>query len=249
HLVAAAKRCDIALGFETATSLSSATVARRGSSGWLLEVSGRRAHSSGIFSEAVGSGAIFEAARILNSFHEDLKGEEFLSFNPGTVLGGTELHYDATKNKGDVFGKTNVVAQKVVVHGGLRTISPEQEASARKRMKAIAENNHHNKTSALIRFSDGYPSMPMTEGNLAVMGVLNQVSNDLGYGEISAYDPGKRGAADVSFIAEYVDVIDGIGTEGNGAHTPDENVDLGTLPLLIQRAAILIHRLSHAEKI
>jgi glutamate carboxypeptidase len=249
HLVDAAKRCDIALGFETATSLSSATVARRGSSGWFLEVTGRRAHSSRIFSKQAGSGAIFEAARILNSFHENLIGEEFLTFNPGTILGGTDVDYDASKNKGAVFGKTNVIAQKVVVHGGLRTISPEQEASARQKMKMIAENNHHNKTSALIRFSDGYPSMPMTEGNLAVMGVLNQVSNDLSYGEIRAYDPGKRGAADVSFIAEYVDVIDGIGTEGNGAHTPDENVDLGTLSLLVQRAAILIHRLSHAEKI
>jgi len=249
HLVDAAKRCDIALGFETATSLSSATVARRGSSGWFLEVTGRRAHSSRIFSEEAGSGAIFEAARILNSFHENLRGEEFLTFNPGTILGGTDVDYDPSKNKGEVFGKTNVIAQKVVVHGGLRTISPEQEASARQKMKMIAENNHHNKTSAFIRFSDGYPSMPMTEGNLAVMSVLNQVSNDLGYGEIHAYDPGKRGAADVSFIAEYVDVIDGIGTEGNGAHTPDENVDLGTLPLLIQRAAILIHRLSHAGKI
>ncbi|HIG42308.1 MAG: M20/M25/M40 family metallo-hydrolase [bacterium] len=249
HLVEAAKRCDIALGFEIATSLSAATVARRGSSGWYLEVTGKRAHSSGIFSQSVGSGAIFEAARILNAFHEELTGETYLTFNPGTILGGTQVDYNPSLNRGEVFGKSNVVAQTVVVQGGLRTISAEQEQKAREDMRAIVENNHLNQTSAKISFAEGYPSMSPTEGNKALLSHLSKVSVDLGYGEIEAYDPGKRGAADVSFVAQYVDAIDGIGAEGNGAHTPEESIDLATLPLLIQRAAILIHRLSIAENI
>ena len=247
HLIEASKRCDIALGFEIATSLNAATVARRGASGWRLDVSGKRAHSAGIFNDEVGSGAIFEAARILNQFHEQLTGEEYLTFNPGVILGGTDVDYDPSQNKGGTFGKTNVVSQSVVVHGGLRTISPAQEASARARMKAIAENNHLPKTSAQITFQDGYPSMPPTEGNMAVLANLSGVSVDLDQGEVVAFDPGKRGAADVSFVAGYVDVIDGVGAEGNGAHTLDESIDLATLPLLIQRAAILIHRLSTVE--
>ena len=247
HLIEASKRCDIALGFEIATSLNAATVARRGSSGWRLDVTGKRAHSAGIFNDEVGSGAIFEAARILNQFHEQLTGEEYLTFNPGVILGGTDVDYDPSRNKGGTFGKTNVVAQSVVVHGGLRTIAPAQEASARARMKAIAENNHLPKTSAQITFQDGYPSMPPTEGNMAVLANLSGVSVDLDQGEVVAFDPGKRGAADVSFVAGYVDVIDGVGAEGNGAHTLDESIDLATLPLLIQRAAILIHRLSTVE--
>ncbi|MBT3708549.1 MAG: peptidase dimerization domain-containing protein, partial [Gammaproteobacteria bacterium] len=210
-------------------------------------VTGKRAHSAGIFNDEVGSGAIFEAARILNQFHEQLTGEEYLTFNPGVILGGTDVDYDPSRNKGGTFGKTNVVAQSVVVHGGLRTISPAQEASARARMKAIAENNHLPKTSAQITFQDGYPSMPPTEGNMAVLANLSGVSVDLDQGEVVAFDPGKRGAADVSFVAGYVDVIDGVGAEGNGAHTLDESIDLATLPLLIQRAAILIHRLSTVE--
>lgn len=247
HLIEASKRCDIALGFEIATSLNAATVARRGSSSWRLEVTGERAHSAGIFNQEVGSGAIFEAARILNQFHEQLTGEEYLTFNPGVILGGTDVDYDPSMNKGSTFGKTNVVPQSVVVHGGLRTISPRQEASARARMKEIAENNHLPKTSAQITFQDGYPSMPPTEGNLAVLANLSGVSVDLDQGEVVAFDPGKRGAADVSFVAGYVDAIDGVGAEGNGAHTLDESIDLSTLPLLIQRAAILIHRLSTVE--
>lgn len=243
HLVEAAQRCDIALGFEIATSLNAATVARRGSSSWRLDVSGKRAHSSGVFSDAVGSGAIFEAARILDGFHENVRGEEYLTFNPGVILGGTTVDYDPEQNRGRVFGKTNVVAQTVVVHGGLRTISAEQEASARERMRSIVENGNLDETSAGITYYDGYPAMPPTPGNMRLLEVLSEVSEDLGYGPVEAYDPGKRGAADVSFVAEYVDAIDGIGAEGNGAHTPEENIDLSTLPMLIERAAVLMYRL------
>jgi glutamate carboxypeptidase len=77
--------------------------------------------------------------------------------------------------------------------------------------------------------------------------VLSQASQDLGYGEVAAFDPGKRGAADISFVAEYLDSIDGIGVEGNGAHALTEEIDLATLPLLIERAALLMHRLSQQE--
>lgn len=244
HLVDAAQRCDVALGFEIATSLNAATVARRGSSGWRLDVTGKQAHSSGVFSESVGSGAIFETARILTRFHDDLRGEEFLTFNPGVVIGGTTVDYDPSQNRGTVFGKTNVVSKEVVVHGGLRTISSEQEASARQRMKLLAESDHLPHTNATITFFDGYPSMPPTSGNLRVLAALDEVSQDLGYGPVEAFDPGKRGAADVSFVAAYVDAIDGIGAEGNGAHTPEESIDLSTLPMLIERAAVLMYRLT-----
>ncbi|MEX2326862.1 MAG: M20/M25/M40 family metallo-hydrolase, partial [Pseudomonadales bacterium] len=170
-------------------------------------------------------------------------GEEFLTFNPGIIIGGTRVEYDPSLNRGMAFGKTNVVAQDVVVHGGLRTISQAQETSARQRMQEIAANENLPATSAAITFFDGYPSMPPTAGNLALLERLSEVSVDLGYGEVTAYDPGKRGAADVSFVAEYLDAIDGIGAEGKGAHSPDESIDLSTLPMLIERAAILMYRL------
>lgn len=247
HLVSAAEQCDVALGFEIATSLDAATIARRGSSGWFLTVKGVRAHSSNIFSETVGSGAIFEAARILTAFHDQLTGEPNLTFNPGVILGGTDVSYDRSQNRGEVFGKTNVVASRAVVHGGLRTLSREQELSARERMKQIVMEGNLPHTSAEIIFSDGYPSMAPTAGNQALLAQLSQVSMDLGYGPVSAYDPGKRGAADVSFVAEYVDALDGIGAEGAGAHSLDESIDLATLPMLIERAALLMYRLSRSQ--
>ncbi|GAA4271890.1 M20 family metallopeptidase [Aquimarina gracilis] len=246
-LIEAAKRSDVALGFETSTGFNYATVARRGSSGWELEVTGKRAHSSGIFKKNVGAGAIFEASRILNTFYTDVKGEEFLTFNPGVILGGTDIEFDKEQNTGEAFGKSNVVAQKVVIKGGLRFISEEQKENARLKMKKIVEDNLPI-TSAKISFKDSYPAMQPTEGNLKLLALLNEVSRDLNQGEVKAFDPGKRGAADTSFVAEYVDCLDGLGTMGKGAHTPNEFVDLSTFQDLTKRTALLIYRLINKKR-
>lgn len=241
-LIDTAKRSDIALGYETSTGFNYATVARRGASGWSVEVTGVRAHSSGIFNERVGAGAIFELSRILNGFYNEVRGEEYLTFNPGNILGGTQLNYDPALSKGDAFGKSNVVAQTAVVSGGLRFISEGQKEKARAKMREIV-NDNLPQTSAKITFIDSYPAMSPTEGNHQLLKILNQVSLDLNQGEVMAYDPGKRGAADTAFVAEYVDCLDGLGTMGNGAHTPEETVNMNTIEDLTKRTAIMIYRL------
>lgn len=244
HLIEAAKRSDIALGYETSTGFNYATVARRGSSGWAVETKGVRAHSSAIFNDRVGAGAVFEMSRILHRFYEEVRGEEFLTFNPGVLMGGTFTEYDPLKSGGTAFGKTNVVAQTAQVKGGLRFISEAQKEKAREKMRAIVAENLPG-TTAEISFTDSYPAMGPTEGNHALLDLLNQVSLDLGQGEVLAYDPGKRGAADTSFVAEYVDCLDGLGTMGTGAHTPEETVNLNTIEALTQRTAVMLYRLIH----
>ena len=242
-IIEAGKKADIALGFENSTGYNNATIARRGASGWRVKTQGVRAHSSGIFREEVGAGAIFEMARILNSFYEDVKGEELLTFNPGNLLGGTFVNYDKQKSEGNVFGKTNVVAQSAIVHGGLRFISEEQKERARAKMREIVADNLPQ-TNASISFTDSYPAMGPSDGNKEVLERLSEVSLAMKQGPVTAYDPGKRGAADISFVAEYTEGIDGLGTMGTGAHTPQETVDLRTIKALIQRTAVLIYRLT-----
>ncbi|UZR94133.1 M20/M25/M40 family metallo-hydrolase [Chondrinema litorale] len=241
-LIEAAKRSDIALGFENSSGFSYATVARRGASGWMVEVEGKRAHSSAIFRDEVGAGAIFEMSRILSEFYTNVRGEEYLTFNPGVLLGGTFVDFDENTSKGNAFGKSNVVAQTAMVRGGLRFISEEQKESARAKMREVVKNNLPH-TSAKISFTDSYPAMEPTEGNQKLLEQLSQVSIDLGYGKVEGFDPGKRGAADVSFVAEYVDCLDGLGTMGEHAHTPQETVNLNTVEALTKRTAILIYRL------
>ncbi len=241
-LIEAAKRSDIALGFETSTGFNYATVARRGASGWEVKVTGKRAHSSGIFNENTGAGAIFEISRILNEFYDEVKGEEYLTFNPGILLGGTFLDYDEKTGKGNAFGKSNVVSQTAIVKGGLRFISEDQKENARTKMRRIVANNLPQ-TSAEISFEDSYPAMAPTEGNLKLLEQLSQVSVALNQGEVLPYDPGKRGAADTSFVADYVACLDGLGTMGSSAHTPEETVNLNTIEALTKRTAVLIYRL------
>lgn len=246
ELIEAGQWADIALGFESAVHREGsdwATIARRSSSRWMLTVEGRQAHSSGIFSDSVGAGAIFEAARILNAFYEEVRGEEHLTFNVGTILGGTDVTYDAQQNRGTAFGKGNVVPRKAVIHGGMRTISVEQQARARAAMRAIvAESLPH--TSASIEFGEGYPPMFPTEGNRSLKVMLSAINEALGRGPMKELDPSMRGAADVSFVAPYTDAIAGLGALGDGGHTPNESLDLTSLPLAIKRAAILIYRIS-----
>ena len=246
-LIDAAKNSDIALGFETSTGFDNATVARRGSSNWNVTVTGKRAHSSGIFRESVGAGANFELARILNAFYNDVRGPELLSFNPGMMLGGTKMDLEAKQSKGTIFGKGNVVAQTAYAQGGLRFISEEQKEEARDKMRAIVANNLPH-TSAVVEFEDSYPAMQPTPQNYALLEKLSQVSLDMGGPAVAAYDPGKRGAADTSFVAEYVACLDGLGTMGTGAHTPNETVYINTIEMLTKRTALLIYRLINEKR-
>ncbi|WP_373396836.1 M20/M25/M40 family metallo-hydrolase [Algoriphagus halophilus] len=133
--IARAKEHDIALGFETTQSFGIATVARRGSSGWLLRTSGRQSHSSGVFRESVGYGAIYEAARILTEFQEELAGEQYLTFNPGQIIGGSDISYNSETGKGEALGKTNIVAREALVTGDLRFLGEAQKEAARKKCR------------------------------------------------------------------------------------------------------------------
>jgi glutamate carboxypeptidase len=244
-LIEAARRSDVALGFEGG-SKDNVTVARRGASWWLLTVTGRQGHSAGVFGEGSGYGAIFEAARILDAFRRELAGEQYLTFNPGVIVGGTDVVYDSLHLSGTAAGKTNIIARSASVPGDLRFISAEQLEKARSRMREIVAQNLAG-TSAQIAFYDEYPAMPPTAGNYRLLAVYDSVSRALGYGGVQALDPGRRGAGDISFVAPYVDGLDGLGALGSGAHTPREEVNLAALPMQTARAALLIYRLSREK--
>jgi glutamate carboxypeptidase len=244
-LIQAAENADIVLAFENGDSdTQTAVVARRGSTGWRLDVTGTPAHSSQLFQREIGAGAVYEASRILSEFYARLAGEPLLTFNPGVMLAGTDVNYDPATAGGSAFGKSNVVAQSAVVTGDLRTITLEQLEKARATMRFVVLESLP-RTSATITFDDGYPPLAPTDGNHRLLGMFSQVSQDLGFGEVTAVDPRNAGAADVSFTAGLVDIaIDGLGPGGGNDHTVDEWIDLPTLALQTKRAAILMHRLA-----
>jgi glutamate carboxypeptidase len=242
-----AKTSDIALAFETAQGMNTIAIGRRGFSSWKLDVTAKTGHSAGVFGQGSGYGAIYETARILNRFREELGNEKYLTFNPGIIAGGSEMEYDDDKMRALVSGKTNIISPSVVAEGDLRFLTEKQRETARKKMSAIVANQNLNGTSAKISFTDGIPSMEPSKGNDALRLWVDRVSRDMGLGPANAGDPGSRGAGDISYVAKYIDCIDGLGASGRGAHAVGETINLKQFPLLIQRAALLIYRLTQSE--
>jgi glutamate carboxypeptidase len=240
-LIDAAKRNDVALGFEGGNR-SDATVARRGASAWRVEASGRQAHSAGVFGSGAGYGAVYEVARIVDSFRRELAGEQYLTFNAAMILGGTDVKYDTVAISGSAGTKLNIVARTAIAHGDLRFISEEQKERTRARMRAIV-SQHLPGTDATITFTDEYPAMSPTAGNAKVLAVYDSSSQSLGYGAVAALDPGRRGAGDISFVAPLIAGLDGLGALGGGSHAPEEFVSLPALHMQTERAALLLYRL------
>jgi glutamate carboxypeptidase len=248
-IVDGAKWADIALGFEDGDSnIKTAVIARRGSVNWQLDVVGKPAHSSQIFSHDVGYGAIFEAARILNSFRETLAGVGDLTFNPGIIAGGTRVDLQAKSSSAQVFGKTNVVAKELSIRGGIRASTQAELQNAKSVMQGIVAKNLLH-TSAKLEFAEGYPPMAPTEGNYKLLSLYNEVSESLGYGSVVAVNPRNAGAADISFAADHVDMaMDGLGLMGAGGHTKDEVADMTSFSKNMHKAAILIYRLGQEQR-
>jgi glutamate carboxypeptidase len=247
-LTDAAKRSQYALGFEDGSGdPHTAVISRRSAGSWTLRTTGVPGHSSQIFRDEFGAGALFEAARFLQVFRERLSGQQYLTFNPGVVLGGSEVKYDTAQGGGTAFGKTNVIAKEAIVSGDLRALSPEQLAKARATMREVVAQ-HLPKTTAELTYDDGYPPMAPTDGNRRVLAAYDSVSRALGFGEVGAVDPSRAGAADVSFAAPFVpNAIDALGLAGWDDHSDKETADLRWLPKQTKRAALLIYRLGSRE--
>lgn len=249
-LVAAAGRADLALDFEGLAQEQGrdmGSIARRGSATWQVTAKGRTGHSSGIFSASAGNGAIYELARILAAFRTELP-EPNLTFNVGLVAGGTTAELDRDLIRATATGKTNIIPPIAIARGDLRALSLEQQDRVMAKMRAIV-GRHLAGATAEIAFDDGaYPPMAPTEASRALLARLNAVNRDLGLAEMGEFDPLKRGAGDIGFVAHLVPGLVGLGTAGNGAHAPGETVDLASIPRQAKRAAILMSRLAKERR-
>ncbi|MFT4056906.1 MAG: M20/M25/M40 family metallo-hydrolase [Novosphingobium sp.] len=244
-LIAAGKRADVALDFEGLVidgGQDYGSVARRSAGDYTITASGVTAHSSGIFSPEVGDGAVFELARIITAFRQELP-EPNLTFNIGIVGGGATAALSPDEAQVTATGKTNIIPPVAIAKGDYRALTPEQVERVKAKMQAIVAR-HLPRTNATIRFKDGYPPMAPTPGNQALLDRLNTINTDLGLKSMPALDPLKRGAGDISFVAQYVDGLAGLGPSSSGDHTPEERVDLSSFPRQIKRAALLMTRLS-----
>jgi glutamate carboxypeptidase len=248
-MIRAAEQSDVALEFEALARENGhdmGSISRRSSSSWMIRASAPSGHSSGLFSEDAGYGAIYELARILDAFQRDLR-EPNATYNVGLILGGAAAQVDAENTAGTATGKTNVIPATALAAGDLRTLSNEQTERLRAKMRDIV-SAHLPATHAEITFEDSYPAMPPTEGNRALLRRLNDINRDLALPPMPELDPLKRGAGDIAFVADKVDGLIGFGAAGQGSHAPGETVDLTSFDRQIKRTALLISRLARTAR-
>jgi glutamate carboxypeptidase len=248
-MIAAAKHSDVALEFEGTPRMEGlfyGSVSRRSSITWRINATGETGHSSGIFSVRMGFGAIYELARILDAFRVQLP-EESLTFNVGMAAGGTSLQVDEPGNNATITGKDNIIAPTAYASGDIRTISNQQTSRVEKKMQEIVAH-HLPKTNATIAFGEGYPAMAPTAESRALLRILNRANASLGFKTMPELDPLKRGAGDISFVADLIPGLAGIGATGEGAHAPGETIDLSTQPINTKRDALLMYRLTQIDQ-
>ena len=249
-LIEAGKRADVALDFEGLAQEAGAdmgSIARRGSGSWEVRATGRGGHSSAVFSQASGDGAVYELARILAAFRNELP-EPNLTFNVGLIVGGASASLDEAGIRGSATGKTNIIPQTAIARGDIRTLSLEQYGRVVERMRNIVAR-HLPGTGAEISFDEGaYPPMAPTPGGKALLDRLNVVNRDLGLPAMAALDPLKRGAGDIGFVATEVDGLVGLGAAGSGSHAAGETIDIPSLARQAKRAAILMTRLAREAR-
>jgi glutamate carboxypeptidase len=244
-LIEAAKRSDVALEFESTGRVDgkdTVRIARRSAVVWQLETTGVTGHSSQIFNDNFGYGAIYELVRILDAFREQLP-EKGLTFNVGLMLGGTTLEINDANTEGKTSGKVNVISPVARANGDLRTLSNEQTERVVAKMRAIVAA-HLPRTGATLTIEEAYPAMPESEGSRDLVRQLNAVSADARLPVVTLADMMAGGAGDIAFAAPFVPGLVGVGSSGTGAHSDSEIAYLDSIPTQAKRMAILMYRLS-----
>lgn len=251
-MIDAAKHSDVALEFENAfrdgglTGKDAVRIGRRSSITWRIEATGKSGHSSIVFGDRLGYGAIYELTRIVDQFRTQLR-EPGLTYSVGLVLGGATTELDQAKTGGTASGKANVIPAKAIAVGDIRTINDEQTARVKKEMEVIV-SKHLAMTNAHITFDEAYPAMGVTQGSEALLARLQDVNQTLGYGPEEVTDPAVGGAGDIAFVAPYVPGLVGVGAMGTGAHAEGETVYLDSIPKQAKRMSVLMYRLSREAR-
>lgn len=244
-MVEAAKHSDAALCFERAVRANGrefVLIERNGVTYWSLKTTGVPGHGATIFSPARGSGAVYEMARILNAFQEQLR-EPGLTFNTGLLGGGASVTLDVEQGTASISGKNSIIPGVAMAAGDIRAKTQDQLERVKTKMRQIVDR-HLPLTTAEIDIQDLYPAMPPVERNKAILEKLNQVNRDLNVETVEPFDASERGAGDISFVAPYVASLSGMGAVGENTHSPQETADVSRMGLQMRRAALLIYRLT-----
>ena len=224
-----AKGADAAYVLEPGRAVGPGCVVttRKGIGLYDLRVTGKAAHAGG--EPWRGRSATLEMAHKIIALHA--------LTTPGLRAGNTE---GVSVNVGVVRGgsRRNVVAAEAYAEIDLRVPTAAAIAETEAAMRAIAAHATVPDTTGELTGGINRPPMERTEAQDRLLAIAGEI---LGGWDIPVEPIGTGGGSDGNFTAAIgTPTLDALGPMGGGAHSPEEYLDLTSLPDRIALVASLI---------
>ncbi|MER5614900.1 M20/M25/M40 family metallo-hydrolase [Streptomyces sp. NPDC002215] len=212
---------DYGLGLECARENGDLVIARKGVADFLITVEGRAAHA-GIEPER-GANAALAAAHLLIACQEMNGRWGDVTVNVGMIRAGSRI---------------NIVCPEAELHVEVRSSTESGIRHARQAIVVAAAQLSVPGTRATVRQTEACPAMEDTPAARAVFARAREAGAELGL-DLGAAATG--GVGDANTIAGAgVPTLDGLGPVGGGDHSPEEWLDVTTVPHRVALLAALI---------
>ncbi|WP_186577293.1 M20 family metallopeptidase [Aquibacillus kalidii] len=224
-----ARNKKYALVMEPARKNGSIVSARRGKGNYVLEVTGRAAHS-GIEPEK-GRSAIEELAHKVIQLHELSDPDQGINVNVGVIEGGSSV---------------NTVSDHASAQIDIRFSEMEQAEPLTERLEQICASTDVSGTKVSIHGEINRPPMEKNEKTRKLLRIIREVGNNV---DVTIDDTATGGGSDASFTAAIgVATIDGLGPIGGNAHSTKEYLEIDSLVPRTLLLAALIQRLTEGKR-
>jgi glutamate carboxypeptidase len=186
--------------------------ARKGMARYHIRVEGRSAHAGAAHEK--GANAIVQLADVIREIAGFTDYARDLTFNVGTVMGGTVM---------------NRVPHQAAASVEMRAYDPDVFEDGVNRMLAL------NDFCSVRSADDGYPCRvevelegrwtpwPSNEKTNALFAIWQEAAAELGAGTVALQSRG--GLSDGNWLWDLLPTIDGLGPEGDNAHSSERSAD------------------------
>ncbi len=188
--------------------------ARKGVGRFTVTVNGRAAHA-GLDPER-GASAILELSHAIQKLFQLNDPERGVTVNVGTIEGGL---------------RPNVIAPRSSATADVRVLHGEDVEAVEQAIRGLRPTTPG--TEILVTGHFGRPPMERTPGNQRLWQCALHAASELG---LSLEEGTAGGGSDGNFTSLYAPTLDGLGAVGDGAHAPDEFIELRPMP---ERIALL----------
>jgi glutamate carboxypeptidase len=211
-----AKKADTSCILEPARAGGEYTFQRKGAGLYKMTVHGRAAHSGG--APEKGRSAVEELSQKIIRLHEMINFDTGTTVNVGVIRGGI---------------RPNVVAEQAECEFDLRVYTHAEREKAEKRFQEIVEMQFIPDTTTELSGSMMFPPVEYNERNEKLFGVVKDAGKKLGL-DLPSIVTG--GGSDGNVTGQYTLLMDGMGVEGDGAHSDREFIVLSSV---VRRAQVL----------